>query len=112
MNSSISSSPSFTRAAKLMIASLPATAILVAAAIALAAQPSSATPGKPIGVPDRYPAVNWPAPGAGDLALVSAALPAVNWPALGAGDFVVNQPARLPTIHWPALGAGDFEPTK
>ncbi len=111
MNSSNPRKVSFTHAAKLMIASLPATAILVAAAIALGAQSSSATPSKPVGAPGRYPAVNWPAPGAGDFAPVPATLPTVNWPAPGAGDFA-PVPGTVPTINWPALGAGDFELAK
>ena len=52
------------QAAKRAIAALPALTLLLAAAIALATQPSPATARKPVAAPDRYPAVNWPARGA------------------------------------------------
>ena len=112
MNHSTSYLAARTRTAKLMIAALPAATILLVAAIALATQPSAATERKLSDAPDRYPAVNWPALGAGDYAPAATAMPSVTWPALGAGDFDSDQPARLPKINWPALGAGDFETAK
>jgi hypothetical protein len=82
------------QAAKVALAMLPAVAILLAAAIALGTQPSSATTRKPVGTAERYPVVIWPALGAGDFALESTPHPlTVNWPALGADDFLADRPS-------------------
>jgi hypothetical protein len=79
--------------AKVAIAALPAVAILLGAAIAVGTQPSSATTHKPVGTAERYPAVIWPALGAGDFALEPTPhLLTVTWPALGAGDFLSDRP--------------------
>ena len=111
MNHSNLGLASFTPTAKLMLASLPAAAILLTAVIALTVQPSSAKPSKTVVMPDRYPAVNWPALGAGDYSPATATVATVIWPALGAGDFAPVAPT-VPAVNWPALGAGDFERTK